>query len=135
MPGAFELAHAFADAGVPQALVTMSYDPIAQAIAKHVPFNAVVTGNSVVNGKPHPEAFLLAAELLGVDAQACLAIEDSITGATSAAAAGCSVLVIPEAQDVPAGDEWVIHQTLTEMTPESTAALFTTLTPERKANL
>jgi beta-phosphoglucomutase-like phosphatase (HAD superfamily) len=74
MPGAFELAHAFDEAGIPQALVTMSYDPIAQAVAKHLPFHTVVTGNSVMNGKPHPEAFLLAADLVGVDARACLAI-------------------------------------------------------------
>ena len=134
MPGAFELAHAFAEGEIPQALVTMSYDPIAQAVAKHVPFNAVVTGNSVVNGKPHPEAFLLAAELLGVEAGACLAIEDSVTGAASAAAAGCRVLVIPEAQDVPAGDEWVIHPSLSGRTPEWTVDAFTTLSPKRKAN-
>lgn len=124
MPGAFELAHDFDDAGVPQALVTMSYDPIAQAVAKHLPFSAVVTGNTVTNGKPDPEAFLLAAELLGVDPMASLAIEDSITGVASAAAAGCRVLVIPEAQDVPAGDGRIVHPTLAGMTPASTVALF-----------
>ena len=124
MPGAFELAHAFADAGVPQALVTMSYDPIAKAVAEHLPFDAIVTGNSVVNGKPHPEAFLLAAELLNVEPARCLAIEDSITGVVSAAAAGCRVLAIPEAQVVPTGDDRVIHPTLSGLTPASTVALF-----------
>jgi HAD superfamily hydrolase (TIGR01509 family) len=74
MPGAFELVHAFAEAGVPQALVTMSYDPIAQAIADHLPFDAIVSGNLVANGKPHPEAFLLAAELLGAKPEQALAI-------------------------------------------------------------
>jgi HAD superfamily hydrolase (TIGR01509 family) len=124
MPGAFELAHAFSDAGVPQALVTMSYDPIAEAVARHLPFGAVVTGNSVVNGKPNPEAFLLAAELLDVNPAESLAIEDSITGAASAGAAGCSVLVIPEAQDVPPGDGRVIHPTLAGLSPDGAAALF-----------
>jgi len=124
MPGAFELAHAFTEAGVPQALVTMSYDPIAQAVAQHLSFDAVVTGTSVVNGKPHPEAFLLAAELLNVEPRSSLAIEDSITGAASAAAAGCRVLVIPEAQEVPFGDDRVIHPSLTGLTPQATVALF-----------
>jgi HAD superfamily hydrolase (TIGR01509 family) len=129
MPGAFELAHAFDEAGVPQALVTMSYDPIAQAVAKHLPFNAIVTGNSVVNGKPDPEAFILAADLLGVDPTRCLAIEDSITGVASAAAAGCRVLAIPEAQEVPAGADRVIRPTLAGLFPVSIAELFTTLSP------
>ena len=124
MPGAFELAHAFADLEVPQALVTMSYDPIAKAVAEHLPFNAIVTGNSVANGKPHPEAFHLAAELLGVDPAESLAIEDSITGVASAAAAGCKVLAIPEAQVVPFGDDRVVHPTLSGLTPTETVALF-----------
>jgi HAD superfamily hydrolase (TIGR01509 family) len=124
MPGAFELAHAFADAGVPQALVTMSYDPIAQAVAEHLPFDAIVTGNSVANGKPHPEAFLLAAELLGAEPTQTLAIEDSITGVASAAAAGCRVLAVPEAQVVPVGPDRVVHPTLSGLTPASTVELF-----------
>jgi beta-phosphoglucomutase-like phosphatase (HAD superfamily) len=124
MPGAFELAHAFADVGVPQALVTMSYDPIAKAVAEHLPFDALVTGNSVVNGKPHPEAFLLAAELLGADPAQTLAIEDSITGVASAAAAGCHVLAVPEAQIVPVGPDRVVHPTLSGLTPASTVDLF-----------
>ena len=124
MPGAFELAHAFAEAGVPQALVTMSYDPIAKAVAEHLPFDAIVTGNSVLNGKPHPEAFLLAAELLGVDPTRTLAIEDSITGVASAAAAGCRVLAIPEAQVVPVGHDRVVHPTLEGLTPATTVSLF-----------
>lgn len=124
MPGAFELAHAFDELDVPQALVTMSYDPIAKAVAQHLPFDAIVTGNSVVNGKPHPEAFLLAAELLGADPMTCLAIEDSVTGVASAAAAGCRVLAIPEAQTVPVGDDRVVHPTLEGLSPETTVALF-----------
>ena len=124
MPGAFDLAHAFADADVPQALVTMSYDPIAQAVAEHLPFDAIVTGNSVANGKPHPEAFLLAAELLGADPAQTLAIEDSITGVASAVAAGCRVLAIPEAQVVPTGPDRVVHPSLAGLTPASTVDLF-----------
>jgi HAD superfamily hydrolase (TIGR01509 family) len=124
MPGAFELAHAFADLGVPQALVTMSYDPIAKAVGEHLPFQAIVTGNSVTNGKPHPEAFLLAAELLGADPTQSLAIEDSITGVASAAAAGCRVLAVPEAHVVPVGDDRVVHPTLVGLDPTSVRLLF-----------
>jgi beta-phosphoglucomutase-like phosphatase (HAD superfamily) len=49
-PGALDLVAAFAEADVPQALVTMSYAPIATAVAQHLPFAAVVTGDAVVMG-------------------------------------------------------------------------------------
>jgi HAD superfamily hydrolase (TIGR01509 family) len=96
-----DLFTALDQAMVPQALVTMSYAAIAQPVVAALPFTAMVTGDQVTNGKPHPEPYLRAAELLGVDAADCLAIEDSGTGATSANAAGCHVLVVPHFVNVP----------------------------------
>ena len=43
-------------------------------------------------GKPHPDIYLAAAKGLGVDPSACLAIEDSPTGARAAIAAGMTVV-------------------------------------------
>lgn len=43
-------------------------------------------------GKPHPDIYLAAARGLGVDPAACLAIEDSPTGARAAIAAGMTVV-------------------------------------------
>jgi len=51
-------------------------------------FDAVVTAEDVVYGKPHPETFLRAAHLLGVTPQKCLVFEDSPTGIEAAEAAG-----------------------------------------------
>src|SRR3546814_14252101 len=42
-------------------------------------------------GKPHPDIYLAAARGLGADPSACLAIEDSPTGAQAALAAGMTV--------------------------------------------
>lgn len=123
-PGAPELVHAVASAGVPQALVTMSYEPIAQPVASALPFGAVVTGDRVTHGKPHPEPYLRAAELLGVDAADCLAVEDSGTGATSANAAGCHVLVVPHFVNVPDAPRRVQRSTLAGLTPQGLTALF-----------
>jgi HAD superfamily hydrolase (TIGR01509 family) len=116
-PGALDLVAAFAKAGVPQALVTMSYAPIAAAVAQHLPLAAVVTGDAVVMGKPHPEAYLTAAKLLGCAPEECLAIEDSATGAASANAAGCEVLVIPHLVEVPAASRRFVHATLEGASP------------------
>ena len=44
----------------------------------------IYSAESVVNGKPHPDIFVLAANKLGVDAHSCLVIEDSIHGIEAA---------------------------------------------------
>jgi HAD superfamily hydrolase (TIGR01509 family) len=97
-PGAVDLLTRIVAAGVPCALVTMSYTRFVAPILAELPngtFRAIVTGDEVDQGKPHPEPYLTAAALLGVDPADCLAIEDSRAGATSAAAAGCQVVVVP----------------------------------------
>lgn len=97
-PGALDLLIACNSAGVPTALVTASHSVFAEAILDGMPcgrFDAVVTGDHIERGKPAPDPYLLAADLLGVDARSCIAIEDSPTGADSAEAAGCLVIVVP----------------------------------------
>ena len=97
-PGARELLAAARRAGVPCALVTMSYRRLADAVLDALPpgtFATVVTGDQVLDGKPHPEAYLTAAARLGVAASDCVAIEDSPTGIASAEAAGCVVVGVP----------------------------------------
>jgi len=58
-------------------------------------FAAVVSSEEVARGKPAPDVYLTAAERLGVQAAACVAIEDSSNGLRAAAAAGCRVIAIP----------------------------------------
>ncbi|WP_337692376.1 HAD family phosphatase [Nocardioides cynanchi] len=105
-PGARELLASLRTADVPCALVTMSYTRFADPIVAALPagtFDVVITGDTVDRGKPHPEPYLAAARGLGVPAVECLAIEDSTTGAASASAAGCTVLVAPLHVSVPSG--------------------------------
>ncbi|MRJ77462.1 HAD-IA family hydrolase [Aeromicrobium sp. SMF47] len=123
-PGARELIEALDAQGVPQALVTMSYVQIAEPIAEVLPFAAVVTGDAVTRPKPFPDPYLRAAELLGVDASDCLAIEDSATGAASATAAGCDVLAVPHYVHVPVADRRVQVPTLAGLTPADLDGLF-----------
>ena len=123
-PGARELITALHAEGVPQALVTMSYASIAEPVAAALPFATVVTGDAVPRPKPHPDPYLLAAERLGVDAADCLAIEDSRTGATSANAAGCDVIVVPHFVTVDPADRRVLIPTLAGVTPADLRGLF-----------
>ena len=59
-------------------------------------FDALVCAEEVVNGKPHPEVFVTAAEKLGVPPEECAAFEDSINGIKSAYAAGMTTVMVPD---------------------------------------
>lgn len=103
-PGARRLLAELRDAGVPQVLVTMSYREMADIIVKGAPdgcFVASVTGDEVANGKPHPEPYLKAADLINVDISRCVAVEDSPTGLASATAAGARVIGVRRQVPVP----------------------------------
>ena len=85
--------------------------PILAALPRDT-FEVVVTGDAVSQGKPHPEPYLKAAAILGVDPRGRVAIEDSNTGARSAEAAGCTVLVVENHVPVLPGDRRVLVPTL-----------------------
>jgi HAD superfamily hydrolase (TIGR01509 family) len=120
-PGAQELLAALAGRGVPCALVTMSYVRLAQTVVDHLPvgaFATVVTGDEVSAGKPHPEAYLTAAERLGVDPARCVAIEDSPTGIASAEAAGCVIVAVPHHVPIDPAPGRTIVASLADVTPD-----------------
>lgn len=77
-------------AGVPCALVTMSVGALVDAFLESAGnvFEVIVTGDQVDRGKPDPEAYLTAAQRLGVDPRECVAIEDSPAGMRSARDSG-----------------------------------------------
>ncbi|OHV04158.1 HAD family hydrolase [Mycobacterium talmoniae] len=104
--GARELLDSLAAQSVPMALVTNTPRALAEraldSIGRHY-FAAVVCGDEVPRGKPAPDPYRRAAALLALPPQRCLAIEDSVTGAAAADAAGCPVLVVPNQVEVPDG--------------------------------
>lgn len=57
----------------------------------------LISAEDVEQGKPHPEGYLKAAELLGVSAADCLVFEDAPAGVEAARRAGCDVIAITEA--------------------------------------
>jgi HAD superfamily hydrolase (TIGR01509 family) len=120
-PGAVELLAGLQSDDIPCALVTMSYRRFVVPILAALPegsFAHVVTGDAVLHGKPHPEPYLKASRALGVDPADCLAIEDSNTGARSAEAAGCTVLVVPNHVPVLPGRGRVFAESLSGLEVE-----------------
>ncbi|WP_191966911.1 HAD-IA family hydrolase [Microbacterium testaceum] len=80
-----------------RAIVTSGSVPIATARLAAAGYErpaVFVTVDDVVNGKPDPEPFLLAAERLGFDPSRCLVVEDAPAGIAAARAAGCAVVAV-----------------------------------------
>jgi len=109
-PGARELLDQLYESGVRCALVTMSEGPLAREIVASLPkpyFEFLVTGDTVSNGKPHPEAYLKAVDLLrqqdpDLTIHECVALEDSAPGVAAALASGVVTVAIPHIVPLPA---------------------------------
>lgn len=114
-PGAKELLQLLRKNKVKTALVTMSMHRMAKEVVDAMGFDAfdvIVAGDDVRNGKPHPEPYLKAAELLGVNPENCVAFEDSNSGLKSAIAAGTKAVGIPNIVSLPEGTTHTIWPTL-----------------------
>ena len=90
-------------------------------------FDVTVSSEEVARGKPAPDVYEKAIELLGVQPHEAAAIEDSSNGLRSAAAAGLHVVAIPHPDHPPAEDALakaeVVLDSLDELTPELIAGL------------
>lgn len=114
-PGAKELLLLLRKNKVKTALVTMSMHRMAKEVVDSIGFDAfdvIVAGDDVIHGKPHPEPYLKAAELLGVDPKDCVAFEDSISGLRSAEAAGTKAVGVRNIVEIPAQPGRIIWTTL-----------------------
>lgn len=114
-PGAEELLAEIAETDTTVALVTNTTAEVAQVpleFIDHSRFDVVVTGCMVPNGKPAPDPYLLACRQLGLEPVRTVAVEDSVTGATSAVAAGCRVLYVPSTDGQPDVSGAHTHSTL-----------------------
>ncbi|EKF23520.1 HAD hydrolase, IA, variant 1 family protein [Mycolicibacterium hassiacum DSM 44199] len=104
--GARELLESLAAEDIPMALVTNTQRALTERALRTIGrefFAATVCGDEVARGKPAPDPYRRAAELLDLPAAACLAVEDSVTGVAAAESAGCPVLVVPHHVEVPPG--------------------------------
>ncbi len=59
-------------------------------------FEFLVGGDQISNGKPAPEIYLQAAQLIDTEATECIAIEDSKVGVCAAVAAGMYTIMVPD---------------------------------------
>ncbi|MDZ7692598.1 MAG: HAD family phosphatase [Balneolaceae bacterium] len=67
-------------------------DFILNELAIYDYFDAVLDSSHVTHSKPHPEAYINAAEAIDLTPQQCIVIEDSVSGIKSGLAAGAVVI-------------------------------------------
>lgn len=132
--GARELLATLHSLNIPCALVTMSYRVLAEAVAAQLPagtLSVIVAGDAVTHGKPHPEPYLKAAELLGVDIAQCIGIEDSPTGIASVEAAGARAIAVPYLVHVDAAPDRNRFSSLTDVSLDDIANILGGATIDR----
>lgn len=119
--GALELVDAVRARGARTALVTSSYralvDPALTWLGAHR-FDAVITGDEVTRGKPHPEPYLTACGALDVRPRSAVVIEDAPSGIKAAEAAGCAVVAVPSVAAVEPGPRRFVVSRISEIDPD-----------------
>jgi HAD superfamily hydrolase (TIGR01509 family) len=128
MPGAVEVVRAL-EARWPLAIASSADRSIIELALDLAglseAFRVVVSSSEVGRGKPAPDTYLRAAELLGVQATRCAVVEDSANGIRAGRAAGARVIAIPNQHFPPAPDVLaqadVVLGSLAELTPEVAA--------------
>ncbi len=125
-PGATRLLDALARDGVPTALVTASPRAVADMVLRALGadrFAVSVTADDTERTKPAPDPYLAACRALGVEPAACVAVEDTPTGVTSAEAAGCAVLAVPSLAPIAPAAGRTVLASLEEVTPHGLRAM------------
>jgi HAD superfamily hydrolase (TIGR01509 family) len=82
--------------------VSASARPFLERTGIRSSFEVIVTGDEIQRGKPYPDIYLCTAEKLGVPADACLVVEDALSGVAAAKAANMPVAAIPDTRFVDA---------------------------------
>lgn len=99
-PGLYDLLDYLDSHKIPYAVATSTKSDNARFRLKNIGvlsrLQGLVTGDMVTAGKPQPEIFLKAAQLLELPPEACLVLEDSPHGILAAHRAGCRPMMIPD---------------------------------------
>ena len=105
LPGAIELLSELHDAGYPQAVAsstpTANLELISELLGLKRFITVFVSGETVPRGKPAPDVFLKAAQLLDVAPKHCLVIEDAVAGIEAAHAGGMHTIAVAGERDLP----------------------------------
>jgi alpha,alpha-trehalose phosphorylase len=110
LPGITELLASLKSAGVKTAIASVSHNvwEIVGRLGIAERIDAIVDPAALVKGKPDPEVFFRAAEMLGIPFEDCAAVEDAQVGVDAIKAAGMFAVAIGGALT---GADWSLDGT------------------------
>jgi HAD superfamily hydrolase (TIGR01509 family) len=118
MPGAVELVRELQFHGIKTALVSASPRNIVDAVLDnlgHDLFPFSISSDDVVNTKPHPDAYLKAANISQSDIANCLVFEDSLTGMKAATSSGAYLIAVPHLVTIEESARVRVIKSLTQL--------------------
>lgn len=104
MPGLTTLLELLESRSIPKAVATSSHREHAEFAMNHFDlikrFEFVLTSADVINGKPAPDIYVLAARRFDIPVQEMLVLEDSLIGSRASAASGALTVAIPGSHSI-----------------------------------
>jgi len=127
MPGAYELVKDLQKNGVKTGLVSASPRIIVDAVLDNVgaelfPFS--ISSDDVERTKPHPDAYLKAAQLTNSAIENCLVFEDSLTGVGAATSSGAWLVAVPHLVHVDESERVRVIKSLEQLNFTKVQKLF-----------
>jgi len=127
VPGLLSFLQDLSEAGIHIALATSgpvkNVDFVLDGIRIRPYFEAIVTGDQVVHGKPHPEAFLLAASKIQTPPTECVVFEDSISGIRAAINGACKCVALTTTHSLAEIQAEAPHRIIADFTGMTRSAL------------
>ena len=110
-PGVHEILSVLKERNIKSAIVTATdlsrAIPQIERVGLKDDFDEIISAHEAKRGKPYPEPYLFACERIGLSPAECIAVEDSPNGCSSAIAAGCPTIMVPDL--TPPDDELRSH--------------------------
>jgi HAD superfamily hydrolase (TIGR01509 family) len=127
MPGAYELVKDLQKNGAKTGLVSASPRIIVDAVLDNVgaelfPFS--ISSDDVERTKPHPDAYLRAAQLTNSAIENCLVFEDSLTGVGAATSSGAWLVAVPHLVHVDESERVRVIKSLEQLNFTKVQELF-----------
>jgi len=124
LPGIPELLAELKRHGIKTAIASASKNAftVVGNLRMNEAFDVIVDAAAIRNSKPDPEVFLKAAELLGVEPEACVGVEDAVAGVQAINAANMAAIAIGDRESFPHAD--LVLSSTKELTLEQVEQAF-----------
>jgi len=124
LPGIAELLADLKQRGIKTAIASASKNAFAVIgnLQMQDQFDIIVDAAKIKNSKPDPEVFIAAANQLGVDAKACVGVEDAAAGVEAIIAANMVAIAIGKQEHFPHAHH--VYSSTAELTVDAVLEIY-----------